>query len=177
MKGLYSFNKSEKLCHDVDIEALWKEGIRESKILAGILMPVDRFFPEVADKLKLVPNISLPEMIYKLAKEPVEMPPLHGVVFATVGHVSYNKGIDLVIGASKILKQKGLDFSWILDKGFHLEDSEGELSYYVSKINGIGLDNPTNSYYLRYIYYIDKDSEYITGDGSKNNPYEVKYDS
>lgn len=71
-------------------------------------------FPEVADKVKLVPNISLPEMIYKLAKEPVEMPPLHGVVFATVGHVSYNKGIDLIIGASKILKQKDVDFSWIL---------------------------------------------------------------
>ena len=71
-------------------------------------------FPEVADKVKLVPNVSLPEMIYKLVKEPVEMPPLHGVVFATVGHVSYNKGIDLIIGASKILKQKGVDFSWIL---------------------------------------------------------------
>lgn len=71
-------------------------------------------FPEVVDKIKLVPNISLPEMVYKLAEEPVEMPPLHGVVFATVGHVSYNKGIDLVIGASKILKQNGLDFSWIL---------------------------------------------------------------
>lgn len=71
-------------------------------------------FPEVADKVKLVPNISLPEMIYKLAKEPVELPPLHGVVFATVGHVSYNKGIDLIVGAANILKQKGVDFSWIL---------------------------------------------------------------
>lgn len=30
MKGLYSFNKSEKLCHDVDIEALWKEGRRST---------------------------------------------------------------------------------------------------------------------------------------------------
>jgi len=28
MKGLNSFNKSEKLCHDVDIEALWQEGVR-----------------------------------------------------------------------------------------------------------------------------------------------------
>lgn len=28
MKGLYTFDKSEKLCHDVDIEALWKEGRR-----------------------------------------------------------------------------------------------------------------------------------------------------
>ena len=34
--------------HDL-AQALWKENIRESKILAGILMPVERFFPEVAD--------------------------------------------------------------------------------------------------------------------------------
>lgn len=71
-------------------------------------------FPEVAEKVKLVPNISLPSMIYKLAEEPVEMPPLHGVVLATIGHVCYNKGIDLIIGASKILKERGIDFSWIL---------------------------------------------------------------
>lgn len=71
-------------------------------------------FPEVADKVKLVPNISLPSMIYKLADEKVEMPPLHGTVLVTVGHVCYNKGIDLIIGAAKILKQKGIDFSWIL---------------------------------------------------------------
>ena len=71
-------------------------------------------FPEVSDKVKLVPNISLPSMIYKLADEKVEMPPLHGTVLVTVGHVCYNKGVDLIIGAAKILKQKGLDFSWIL---------------------------------------------------------------
>ena len=28
---------------------LWKENIRESKILATMLMPVDRFYPQVAD--------------------------------------------------------------------------------------------------------------------------------
>lgn len=71
-------------------------------------------FPEVSDKVKLVPNISLPSMIYKLAEEKVEMPPLHGTVLVTVGHVCYNKGVDLIIGAAKILKQKGIDFSWIL---------------------------------------------------------------
>lgn len=71
-------------------------------------------FPEVADKVQLVPNISLPSMIYRLAEEEVEMPPLHGVVFVTVGHISYNKGIDLIIGASRLLKDKGIDFSWLL---------------------------------------------------------------
>lgn len=34
--------------HDL-AQALWKENIRESKIVAGMLMPVDCFFPEVAD--------------------------------------------------------------------------------------------------------------------------------
>ena len=30
-------------------QALWKEDIRESKILAGMLQPVDTFYPEIAD--------------------------------------------------------------------------------------------------------------------------------
>lgn len=30
-------------------QALWKENIRESKILAGMLQPLDSFFPEIAD--------------------------------------------------------------------------------------------------------------------------------
>ena len=34
--------------HDL-AQALWKEDIRECKILAGILQPVDTFFPEIAD--------------------------------------------------------------------------------------------------------------------------------
>ena len=34
--------------HDV-AQALWKENIRECKILAGMLQPVDTFYPEIAD--------------------------------------------------------------------------------------------------------------------------------
>ena len=30
-------------------QALWKENIREAKILAGMLQPVDSFYPEIAD--------------------------------------------------------------------------------------------------------------------------------
>ncbi|KAA6336495.1 hypothetical protein EZS27_015352 [termite gut metagenome] len=36
--------KSHKLA-----QTLWKEDIRESKILAGLLQPIDSFFPEIAD--------------------------------------------------------------------------------------------------------------------------------
>ena len=34
--------------HDL-AQALWKEEIRECKILAGMLQPVDTFYPEIAD--------------------------------------------------------------------------------------------------------------------------------
>ena len=34
--------------HDV-AQALWKENIRECKILAGMLQPIDTFYPEIAD--------------------------------------------------------------------------------------------------------------------------------
>lgn len=30
-------------------QQLWHEGVRESKILAGMLMPIDKFYPEIAD--------------------------------------------------------------------------------------------------------------------------------
>ena len=30
-------------------QALWKENIRECKILAGLLQPADTFYPEIAD--------------------------------------------------------------------------------------------------------------------------------
>lgn len=41
-------------------QQLWHEGVRESKILAGMLMPVENFFPEVADIW--VENIDNPEI-------------------------------------------------------------------------------------------------------------------
>ncbi len=94
-------------------------------------------FPEVADKVKLVENISLPSIIHSLSAEPMDMPPLHGIVLATVGHVCYNKGIDLIIGAANILREQRVDFSWILvgsthDAGDYLaEIAQSELKDYI----------------------------------------------
>ena len=34
--------------HEV-AQALWKENIRECKIMAGLLQPVDTFYPDIAD--------------------------------------------------------------------------------------------------------------------------------
>ena len=45
--------------HDV-AQALWKENIRECKIMAGLLQPVDTFYPEIADIW--VEDMRYPEM-------------------------------------------------------------------------------------------------------------------
>lgn len=44
-------------------QALWKEDIRECKILAGLLQPVESFFPEIADIwVEDIRNIEIAEM-------------------------------------------------------------------------------------------------------------------
>lgn len=44
-------------------QALWKEEIRECKILAGLLQPVDSFFPEIADIwAESIQNIEIAEL-------------------------------------------------------------------------------------------------------------------
>lgn len=44
-------------------QTLWKEEIRECKILAGLLQPVDSFFPEIADIwVESIQNIEMAEL-------------------------------------------------------------------------------------------------------------------
>ena len=44
-------------------QALWKEDIRECKIMAGLLQPVDSFFPEMADIwVESIQNIEIAEL-------------------------------------------------------------------------------------------------------------------
>ena len=48
--------------HDL-AQALWKEDIRECKILAGLLQPIDTFFPEIMDIwIETMPTVEMAEM-------------------------------------------------------------------------------------------------------------------
>lgn len=48
--------------HDL-AQALWKEDIRECKILAGLLQPIDTFFPEIMDIwIETMPSVEIAEM-------------------------------------------------------------------------------------------------------------------
>ena len=44
-------------------QQLWHENVRESKILAGLLMPVERFWPDVADIwVEQIPNAEIAQL-------------------------------------------------------------------------------------------------------------------
>ena len=48
--------------HDL-AQALWKENIRECKILAGLLQPVETFYPEIMDIwIEAMPTVEMAEM-------------------------------------------------------------------------------------------------------------------
>ncbi|MCD8260721.1 MAG: DNA alkylation repair protein [Bacteroides sp.] len=55
---------AQKYGRDHDLaQALWKEDIRESKILAGMIQPTDSFLPEIADIwVEQITNIEIAEL-------------------------------------------------------------------------------------------------------------------
>lgn len=91
-------------------------------------------FPEVRDKIGLLYNVSLPEMIIKMAKESIEIPEYTGSLLVTVGHVCERKGIDFAIEAARILNEKKVDFLW-------LWIGTNDDSKYIVQIKNLGLDS------------------------------------
>ena len=76
-------------------------------------------FPEYADKVALMENISSPKLLHQLAEEYIDFP--LGNVFVTVGHINEQKGTDFAIEAAKILKSRGVpivvtNFSTVYDQ-------------------------------------------------------------
>lgn len=70
------------------------------------------FFPNQAPKIQLMENITSLNTIERMAAEKIRLPEKSKWKFLTVGHISKNKGTDLAIKASIILKNKGIDFTW-----------------------------------------------------------------
>lgn len=71
-------------------------------------------FPEYANKISMMENISSPQLIHKQAEEPLDMVlSKNKVVLATLGHLCRRKGWDYIIEAAKVLRARGVDFVWL----------------------------------------------------------------
>lgn len=93
---------------------------------------LQKYFPECKSKIMKMENISSPALINKLAQEDIDLPPFEGITLVTIGHICYNKGVDLAIEAAQILKNNEIKFRWIF-VGKVLEKS------YIDEINKLGL--------------------------------------
>ena len=71
------------------------------------------YFPLCEEKIAVMENISSPVLINRLARENVKLPQ-HELIITTIGHVWYNKGIDLAIEAAQLIHEEtNIDFLWV----------------------------------------------------------------
>lgn len=70
-------------------------------------------FPEMQDKIRTIYDINNAELIQKLAKEsnPIQQKE-NEISIVTVGRLVKQKGYDLAIEASKLLRDKSINFKW-----------------------------------------------------------------
>lgn len=79
------------------------------------------FFPNCADRVSIMENISSPTIIRQQSFESIgefkvqidQMKTDGNIILCTIGHICRGKGFDFAIEASDILKRNGINFKWI----------------------------------------------------------------
>lgn len=73
---------------------------------------LQELFPEVANKVKLMENISNPRTIEQKSLEHIDFKRKHQYMLLSLGHICKNKGSDIALEVAVQLKNKGIDFEW-----------------------------------------------------------------
>ena len=79
------------------------------------------FFPNCADRVSIMENISSPTIIRQQSLESIgefkvqieQMKAAGNTILCTIGHICRGKGFDFAIEASDILKRNGINFKWL----------------------------------------------------------------
>ena len=103
-------------------------------ISPSCVMSLKKYFPSQSNKIKLMENITSQKIIEKMSEEAIDLPRKSQWSFLTVGHVCKNKGTDLAIRAGKILKEKGVDFTW------YFIGNKSELHLFMPLVEELGLN-------------------------------------
>lgn len=89
-----------------------------------------KHFPSISNKVAVVFNIVSARTIQELANEKIEEV-LDKNTILTIARLSHEKGIDIAIEASKILKERKLDFQWlVIGEGSERESLENKIKDY-----------------------------------------------
>ena len=138
-KILWVHNEYQKLGYDKDFDYKYYKNC--DKIITISQKCVDSFlltFPEFKNKIHILENISLKDEIQRLSFEKNDIEFLQSksqIKLLSIGRLSSQKGFDIAVESAKILKEKNLDFLWlIIGKG------EDEILL-KNKIKEYGLEN------------------------------------
>ncbi len=87
-------------------------------------------FPQYAEKVRMIENVTVPEILIKMSQENVEDfdKKSDGKIVLTIGRLCPQKGYDVAIDAAEILDKKGYDFKWFsIGKGELREEIEQKI--------------------------------------------------
>ena len=121
-------------------------------------------FPEMSDKIKLLPNLISTKSIERQAKQfyPNEYSEAADVIILSIGRLTELKGFDMAIESAYLLKNKGIKFSWfILGQGELKKDLEELIKKYDVQDCVKLLGTRNNPYpYIKYATIVVQTSRY-----------------
>ena len=121
-------------------------------------------FPEMSDKIKLLPNLISTKSIERQAKQfyPNEYSEAADVIILSIGRLTELKGFDMAIESAYLLKNKGIKFSWfILGQGELKKDLEELIKKYDVQDCVKLLGSRNNPYpYIKYATIVVQTSRY-----------------
>lgn len=150
-KILWVHNEYEKLNYDEKFDYFYYKTC--DKIITISQRCVDnfiKFFPEFKDKVFVLENISLKEEIERLASENknIEFSDYKDrKKLLSIGRLCKQKGFDIAIEVAKILKEKNINYIWlILGKGEDYDKLQKKIQEYKLQKNFILLGERKNPY-------------------------------
>ena len=145
----YIHNDYSKLGTDKDFDRPFFEKLDKLVSVSPECSDVlKKTFPEMAERIFTVENISSPEALRQLAVGiPEEYTVADGKILLTVGRFSPQKGYDTAVDAAKILKDNGVAFRWFaIGKGELKDRIEEKIKEYGLQDNFILLGEKSNPY-------------------------------
>lgn len=113
-------------------------------VSAECTLDLQKHFPRFLPKITTIHNIVSPRVICKMADKPQHINP-NSIV--TVGRMSPEKGIDLALEACKILREKGIGFTWyFIGDGTQRKELEATIAQYQLEQQVVFLGEKANPY-------------------------------
>lgn len=138
--------------HDKEYDAPFYEKMDRIVVVSNQLLTMTRkVFPEHASGMRVIYDVVNADLIKAMAEKEEVLTEKTGLKIVTIGRLEKPKGYNIAIEACKILKDKGIDFTWyVIGDGTEREFLESKIREYALEENFVLLGVKANPYvYLK----------------------------